>query len=125
MCARIGGFAMALLLSACGGSEPLTVSTPPPSAPPAAMTVRVGVGVVDMTPEVGYCAGQYCDYATDTLGGLINGDFDPFLTHTLKHASYGIQSRLSARAAVIDGTSAPAPAKRRPKSAKDSQESLF
>ena len=29
------------------------------------------------------------------------------------------------RAAVIDGTSAPAPAKRRPKSAKDSQESLF
>lgn len=105
MRARIGGFAMALLLSACGGSEPLTVSTPPPSAPPAAaaVTVRVGVGVVDMTPEVGYCAGQYCDYATDTLGGLINGDFDPFLTHTLKHASYGIQSRLSARAVVIEG----------------------
>ncbi|MEC7122965.1 MAG: exodeoxyribonuclease VII large subunit, partial [Pseudomonadota bacterium] len=29
------------------------------------------------------------------------------------------------RAAVIDGAPAPAPAKRRPKSAKDSQESLF
>jgi hypothetical protein len=56
-----------------------------------------------MTPDVGYCAGQYCDYATDTLGGLISGDFDPFVTHKLKHASYGVQSRLSARAIVVEG----------------------
>lgn len=95
----------ALLLVACGGSDPMALTGPEPAAPAPGeeITVRVGVGVVDMTPEVGYCAGQYCDYATDTLGGLINGDVDPFLTHTLKHASYGIQSRLSARALVVEG----------------------
>ncbi|MEQ1439147.1 hypothetical protein AAG565_07270 [Fontimonas sp. SYSU GA230001] len=69
----------------------------------AAIKVRAGVGVVDMTPDVGYCAGQYCDYATDTFGGLAGQDLDPFLTHKSKHASYGVQSRLTARAIVVEG----------------------
>ena len=92
------------LLSGCGSSTaPVLTDGDGGSAPPTTRKVRVGVGVVDMTPDVGYCAGQYCDYATDTLGGLINGDFDPFVTHKLKHASYGVQSRLTARAIVIEG----------------------
>ncbi|HSW14902.1 MAG TPA: neutral/alkaline non-lysosomal ceramidase N-terminal domain-containing protein [Solimonas sp.] len=98
--------AAALLLAACGSrSDPVSgdgrggTTNPPGST----AKVKVGVGVVDMTPDIGYCAGQYCDYATDTLGGIINGDFDPFLTHKLKHASYGVQSRLTARAIVIEG----------------------
>jgi hypothetical protein len=93
---------VALILGACGSSQPATTGSAPPPAS-GAVKVRVGVGIADMTPDVGYCAGQYCDYATDTLGGLINGDFDPFLTHKLKHASYGVQSRLTARAIVIEG----------------------
>lgn len=100
--------ALAATLSACGSSDPVGGSggpnpTPSPTAGPVPGKVRAGVGVVDMTPDVGYCAGQYCDYATDTIGGLINGEFDPFLTHKLKHASIGVQSRLTARAIVVEG----------------------
>ena len=92
---------MALALTACGGrSDAVQGDDDGGSSAPG---LRAGVGIADMTPEVGYCAGQYCDYATDTLGGLIRGDFDPFLTHKLKHASYGLQSRLSARAIVVEG----------------------
>ena len=65
--------------------------------------VRAGVGVVDMTPDVGYCAGQYCD-TTNLFDGLAGGDIDPYLTHTAKHASYGVQSRLTARAIVVEGS---------------------
>ena len=95
----------ALWLAACGSSTP-PVGEGSGGNPPATggSKVRAGVAVVDMTPDVGYCAGQYCDYATDTLGGLINGDVDPFLTHKLKHASYGVQSRLTARAIVVEGS---------------------
>lgn len=107
-----GLWAATLLLAACGDSStPLATGgggngpgSDTDSNPPGVVgAVRAGVGVADMTPDVGYCAGQYCDFATDTLGGLINGDFDPFLTHKLKHASYGVQSRLSARAVVVEG----------------------
>jgi hypothetical protein len=63
---------------------------------------RAGVAVVDMTPDVGYCAGQYCD-VTDKPDGLSGGDIDPFLTHKSKESSYGVQSRLSARAIVLEG----------------------
>ena len=64
--------------------------------------IRAGAGVVDMTPDVGYCAGQYC--STSNLGdGIGGGDIDPFLTHKIKHSSYGVQSRLTARAIVVEG----------------------
>ncbi|WP_162932113.1 neutral/alkaline non-lysosomal ceramidase N-terminal domain-containing protein [Solimonas sp. K1W22B-7] len=94
-----------LLLAACSGrSDPVNGAGGGGANPPGAVSkVKAGVGVADMTPDVGYCAGQYCEYATDTLGGIINGDFDPFLTHKLKHASYGVQSRLTARAIVVEG----------------------
>jgi hypothetical protein len=64
--------------------------------------IRAGVGVVDMTPDVGYCAGQYCD-TTNLFDGLSGGAIDPFLTHKTKHSSYGVQSRLTARAIVVEG----------------------
>lgn len=63
---------------------------------------KAGVAVVDMTPDVGYCAGQYCD-TTNLFDGLSGGAIDPFATHTIKHASYGVQSRLTARAIVVEG----------------------
>ena len=64
--------------------------------------IRAGVGVTDMTPDVGYCAGQYCD-TTNIFDGVGGDDIDPFLTHKSKHASYGVQSRLTARAIVVEG----------------------
>jgi cephalosporin-C deacetylase-like acetyl esterase len=64
--------------------------------------VRAGVGVVDMTPDVGYGAGQYSD-TTNIFDGLAGGEIDPYLTHKKQKASYGVQSRLTARAIVIEG----------------------
>jgi hypothetical protein len=64
--------------------------------------IRAGVGVVDMTPDVGYCAGQYCD-STNLFDGLAGGEIDPFATHKTKRSSYGVQSRLTARAIVVEG----------------------
>lgn len=93
----------ALLLAGCGSSDAVSGSNDGTPPPVQAGKVRAGVGVADMTPDVGYCAGQYCEYATDTLGGLLSGDLDPFLTHKLKHGSYGVQSRLTARAIVVEG----------------------
>jgi poly(3-hydroxybutyrate) depolymerase len=65
--------------------------------------VYAGVGVVDMTADVGYCAGQYCD-TTDIFDVLSGAAIDPFLTHTIKSKSYGVQSRLTARAIVVEGS---------------------
>jgi hypothetical protein len=64
--------------------------------------VRAGAAVVDMTPDVGYCAGQHCD-VTDQPEALGGGEIDPFLSHKAKHRSYGVQSRLTARAVVVEG----------------------
>jgi len=69
--------------------------------------VRAGVGVVDTTWHVGAAAGQY---AGDPFleGGGIPGitpesHFDPHRHHLRREPSYGIQSRLSARALVVEG----------------------
>ena len=95
----------ALVLVACSGSEP-----PREGSSPTRDTVditpggglRAGVAVVDMTPDVGYCAGQYCD-TTTLFEGLAGGDIDPYLHAKAKRTSTGVQSRLSARALVIEG----------------------
>lgn len=68
----------------------------------AQSNVRAGVGIADMTPDVGYCAGQYCD-STNLFDGVSGGDIDPFATHKTKRSSYGVQSRLTARAIVVEG----------------------
>lgn len=65
--------------------------------------IQAGVGVVDMTPDVGYCAGQYCD-TSDKFDGVGGGDIDPYMTHKIKHSSHGVQSRLTARAIVVEGS---------------------
>ncbi len=61
--------------------------------------VKAGVGVVDMTPDVGYGAGQYADKSPDTP----TGDIDPYVTHKTQKKSYGVVSRLTARAIVVEG----------------------
>lgn len=101
---------LAALLGACSGSEPpenTAASSPAPSAPSAPSApqrgegLRAGVAVVDMTPDIGYCAGQYCD-TTTIFEGLSGGEVDPYLHATLKKISTGVQSRLTARALVVE-----------------------
>ncbi|HZP11166.1 MAG TPA: neutral/alkaline non-lysosomal ceramidase N-terminal domain-containing protein [Nevskiaceae bacterium] len=83
------------------GGEVIGTKSPPP-APTG--VVRAGVAVVDDTWQVGACAGQYCDTTTDPQNLLTGGDVDPFFYHRAKDKSYGVQSRLSARAIVVEGS---------------------
>ncbi|MDX1510282.1 MAG: neutral/alkaline non-lysosomal ceramidase N-terminal domain-containing protein [Nitriliruptorales bacterium] len=69
-----------------------------PTRPAQAQTagIRAGVGVVDATWFVGAAAGQY--------GTTANGEvLSPGQFSTLKVPSWGIQSRLSIRAIVVEG----------------------
>src|SRR5829696_1801512 len=58
--------------------------------------LEAGVATVDTTYHVGSSAGQY---APTRDGGY--GDYDPHVQQGKNQASYGIQSRLSARAIVV------------------------
>jgi hypothetical protein len=81
-----------------GRAEPRVETTVPvPSLP--VRTVRAGVGVVDATWKVGAAAGQY---ATD---GTSVGDHgvDPTTLSTRRVPSYGIESRSTTRALVVEG----------------------
>ncbi|MFN2544724.1 MAG: hypothetical protein ABR600_09195 [Actinomycetota bacterium] len=76
----------------------------------ASTVTRAGVGVVDVTWHVGASAGQYAGSTVDACGGDCSEFFDPashgvdpYLLHGRRAASYGIQSRLEARALVIEG----------------------
>ena len=71
---------------------------------PTTGTVMAGVGVADMTPDVGYGAGQYSDINTGVFEGLAGGDMDPYINSKKQQKSYGVQSRLTARAIVIEGS---------------------
>jgi len=96
-------------LLACGLSPvhalvPFTgLVTPPYSGP--APTIRVGVGAADATGFLGASAGQYAD--TSQGGGGAGSVFpnkrDPQLYSTTKLGTYGVQTRLSTRALVIEG----------------------
>lgn len=74
--------------------------------PPAPAQVLAGVGVEDATWHVGAAAGQY---ATSIVSEDGPGDedlahnVDPYGHNTRRSSSYGIQSRLSARALVVQG----------------------
>ena len=83
------------------------------AAPPAGAQLRAGAAAVDTTWHVGASAGQYagdcfldgpdtekgCNFVTHQ-----DGTFDPTGHSIRRRPSYGIQSRLSARAVVIEGS---------------------
>jgi hypothetical protein len=80
---------------------PRALAAPAPGASPAApakRVVRAGVAVVDATWHVGASAGQY---ASDR-GPM--SPIDPNLHATKRAPSYGVQSRLSIRALVVEGS---------------------
>ena len=82
----VGGTALALLIAPAAAS---------------AGQVKAGAAVVDASWHVGASAGQY---ASD--GSFVNEDtgVDPTMHSTRRKSSYGMQSRLSARAIVTEGS---------------------
>ena len=69
----------------------------------AQAAIKVGVGVVDATGLLGASAGQYADTSSGA-GQTGNGGLDPQNYSTAKLGTYGVQSRTSARAIVIEGS---------------------
>jgi hypothetical protein len=77
----------------------LALIAPVTATPAAGGKVRAGAAAVDASWHVGASAGQY---ATD--GSFVGAHgVDPTTHSYRKSASYGIQSRLSARALVVEG----------------------
>ena len=73
--------------------------------PAAENGLRAGVGVVDATWHVGAGAGQY---ASDNIPTDASNEWDPNVQHVKQASSYGVASRLSIRAIVLqDGSHAP------------------
>jgi hypothetical protein len=64
--------------------------------------MRAGVGIADATWNVGAAAGQYSDIRQPQ--NELEGETDPHLHATAKKHSYGVQSRLTIRAIVVEGT---------------------
>lgn len=66
--------------------------------------VRAGVGVADATWHVGTGSGQYAAKDPNGLYVLTGGDVDPFFHGATQQKSYGVQSRLTYRALVVEGS---------------------
>ena len=60
--------------------------------------LRAGVGVADASWHVGAGAGQY---ASDNVPSDLSDEWDPSVEHVKKKSSYGMASRLSVRAIVV------------------------
>src|SRR5687768_11783794 len=90
-------------------ARPSDAQTPPPPS-----GLRAGVAVVDATWHVGAGSGQYTrsrfgiqemvDGEAPTPEDAVTGDADPQLHATKQEASYGVQSRLTIRALVLEGS---------------------
>ena len=73
----------------------------PGSAAAQSGNVRAGVASVDASWHVGASTGQYA--SDGTLVDHDDGTFDPTAHSVRRKSSYGIQSRLSVRALVVEG----------------------
>jgi len=93
----------------------LAASLPGVARSSAASQIRVGYGVADATWHVGAGSGQYTKKDIDptspssiTDSRLVSlahgGQFDPFMHAWTQKNSYGVQSRLSIRAIVVEGS---------------------
>jgi len=73
-------------------------ATPAPALEPR---VFVGYGEADSTWHVGAGAGQYTAKSTDSVDWIAGGEVDPHNHSTTQKNSYGVQSRLTYRAIVV------------------------
>ena len=75
-----------------------------PDAPQAETSkVRAGVGIADATWHVGAGSGQYAAKDPNAASLATQGDIDPHGHGTTQRRSYGVQSRLTYRALVVEG----------------------
>ena len=86
-------------------SSPLTVAQAQVAEAPESgpITVRAGYGEADATWNVGAGAGQYTEKNPDNvINSVSGGDVDPHGNSIVQKDSYGVQSRLSYRAIVVE-----------------------
>lgn len=69
----------------------------------AGRTIRAGVGIADATWNVGAAAGQYSKPTSLAQNLAGSGEVDPHAHSRIKEKSYGVHSRLSVRAIVVEG----------------------
>lgn len=67
------------------------------------VTVRAGVGITDATYRVGIGSGQYTDKDPNAASLVTQDEIDPFNHSNTQRRSYGVQSRLTYRALVVEG----------------------
>ena len=99
---RLGALLLRRLLTSLAVAALLPVTAATHAAPPAQLLV--GAAVVDDTWHVGAGAGQYGSDGSPLLNAATGGETDPHLHATKTVPSYGVQSRLTARAIVAQGT---------------------
>ena len=73
-----------------------------PAAPPS--NVRAGVGIADATWNVGAGAGQYAEKDPNAQSLVTQDDIDPHSNGAVQRRSYGVQSRLTYRTIVVEGS---------------------
>ena len=98
-----------VILALCALAVPAAAraprSTAADGAPRAATkTIRAGVGIADATWHVGTGSGQYAAKDPNAAALATGGDIDPHNHGTVQRRSYGVQSRLTYRALVVEGT---------------------
>jgi hypothetical protein len=83
----------------------LPASARGPGDPPAPRqsNVRAGVGIADATWHVGAGSGQYADKNPNAGGVVTDDEVDPHGHGTTQQRSYGVHSRLTYRALVVEG----------------------
>lgn len=89
------------LFAAAAVLVPMLFVVPSFSAP---TVLRAGVGIADATWHVGVGSGQYAAKDPNALNLVTGGEIDPHNHSNTQRHSYGVQSRLSYRALVVEGS---------------------
>lgn len=92
---------LALSVLVTGATAGAVSASPPPNLPPA---LRAGAAVVDATWHVGASAGQYASDPEPDPTDPLRDEWDPNVQATKKAPSYGVASRLSIRALVLQSS---------------------
>ena len=92
--------AFALLIAALPGHARPSAATPVPVTPG---TVRAGYGQVDASWRVGAGSGQYSEKDPNLTHAVQGDEVDPYNHSWTQRHSYGVASRLTIRAIVVEG----------------------
>ncbi|MFN2588033.1 MAG: hypothetical protein ABR613_07945 [Actinomycetota bacterium] len=99
MAPRAPALLVSLALAASGGA--VAASAPVRAQSKPKVVVKAGYGEADATWHVGAGAGQYTEKSPDQSELVGGGDVDPHAHSTTQRDSYGVHSRLSYRAIVV------------------------